>query len=75
MTTFFEVFAMTLNFLFSHLGGFLGFIVFSVGCLMLCLGLLFALEKTHKFFYVHGYKIKPYVSKKLGLKKKSFNIG
>ncbi len=75
MITLFEMFAATLNFLFTNLGGFLGFVVFGV-VLLGCLGsVLFVAEKAHKYMYIHGHKFKPYMRKKLGMKRKALNIG
>lgn len=75
MITLFEMFAATLNFLFTNLGGFLGFAVFGVALLGGLGGVLFVAEKAHKYMYIHGHKFKPYLRKKLGMKKKVLNLG
>lgn len=75
MITLFEMFAATLNFLFTNLGGLLGFAVFGIALLALLGCLLFVAEKALKYTYIHGHKFKPYLRKKLGMKKKVLNIG
>lgn len=75
MTTLFEIFAATLNFLFTNLGGFLGLVVFGVALLVFSGCVFFAAEKADKYLYIHGHKFKPYMRKKLGMKRKVLNLG